>query len=40
MTGKLVNVALGLVLIVLASATFATDGQPPSSAEVTAARDE
>ncbi|MGA2253087.1 MAG: serine hydrolase domain-containing protein [Thermoguttaceae bacterium] len=37
MTSTLVNVALGLVLIVLAPSTFAADGQPPASPEVTAA---
>src|ERR1700688_4206359 len=37
MTSKLVNVALGLVPIVLASSTFAAEGQPPASPEVTAA---
>ena len=37
MTSKLVNVALGLVLIVFAPSTFAAEGQPPSSPEITAA---
>ena len=37
MTSKLVNVALGLVLFVLAPSTFAAEGQPPASPEVTAA---
>ena len=37
MTSKLVNVALGLALTVLAPATFAAEGQPPASPEVTAA---
>jgi CubicO group peptidase (beta-lactamase class C family) len=37
MTSKLINVALGLVLIVLAPSTFAADGQPLASPEVAAA---
>jgi CubicO group peptidase (beta-lactamase class C family) len=37
MTSKLVAVALGLVLIVLAPSTSAAEGQPPASPEVTAA---
>lgn len=37
MTSKLVNVALGLIPIVLAPSTFAAEGQPPASPEVTAA---
>ncbi len=37
MTGKLVNVALGLVLIVLVPSAFAAEGQPLASPEVTAA---
>src|SRR6266576_535994 len=37
MTSKLVNVALGLALIVLAPSAFAAEGQPPASPEVTAA---
>ena len=37
MTSKLVNVAIGLVLIVLAPSTFAAEGQPSASPEVTAA---
>ncbi len=37
MTGKLVSVALGLVLIVLAASTSGAEGQPPASPEVTAA---
>src|SRR3984893_13946391 len=37
MTSKLVNVALGLVLIVLAPSTWAAEVQPPASPEVTAA---
>ena len=37
MTSKLVNVALGLVPIVLAPSAFAAEGQPPASPEVTAA---
>ena len=37
MTSKLVNAAIGLVLIVLAPSTFAAEGQPPASPEVTAA---
>src|SRR5467141_3882367 len=37
MTSKLVNVALGLILIVLVPSTFAVEGQPPASPEVTAA---
>ncbi len=37
MTGKLLHVALGLILIVFASSTFAADGKPPASPEVTAA---
>ncbi len=37
MTSKLANVAIGLMLIVLAPSTFAAEGQPPASPEVTAA---
>jgi len=37
MTSKLVNVALGLVLIVLARSTSAAESQPPASPDVTAA---
>jgi CubicO group peptidase (beta-lactamase class C family) len=37
MTSKLVTAALGLVLIVLGPSTFAAEGQPPASPEVTAA---
>ncbi len=37
MTSKLVNVAIGLVLIILAPSAFAAEGQPPASPEVTAA---
>ncbi|MDB5331111.1 MAG: estB 1 [Phycisphaerales bacterium] len=37
MTSKLLNVALGLVLIVLAPSAFAADAQPPASPEVTSA---
>src|SRR5258708_15629739 len=37
MTSKLVGVALGLVLIVLAPCAFAAEGQPPASPEVAAA---
>src|SRR5437899_5159563 len=37
MTSKLVIVAIGLVLIVLALSAFAAEGQPPASPEVTAA---
>jgi CubicO group peptidase (beta-lactamase class C family) len=37
MTSKLVNIALGLIPIILAPSTFAAEGQPPASAEVTAA---
>ena len=37
MTSKLVNVALGLVLIVLAASTSAAESEPPASPEVTAA---
>jgi len=37
MTSRLVIVALGLVLIVLAPSTFAAEGQPPASPEVTSA---
>ena len=37
MTSKLVNLALGLVLVVFAPSTFAAEGQPLASPEVTAA---
>src|ERR1700722_14965054 len=37
MRSKLTNVALGLVLFVLPTATFAADDAPPASPEVTAA---
>jgi outer membrane lipoprotein-sorting protein len=37
MTSKLVSVALCLVLLVLAPSTFAAEGQPPASPEVSAA---
>ena len=37
MTSKLVSVVLGLVLLDLAPSTFAAEGQPPASPEVSAA---
>jgi CubicO group peptidase (beta-lactamase class C family) len=37
MTSKLLNAAIGLVLIVLVPSTFAAEGQPPASPEVTQA---
>lgn len=37
MTSKLVNVALGLVLIVLVPSNVTAEGQPPASPEITAA---